>query len=130
MKKEWFSIDGRLARKKFIFRCIIIYILGVFVGMCAHTIVCTIYFFGSEYDSSLFPEIAQITGQIIGDSINLILIPILAKRWHDLNRSGMWIITFFLIPMLSWIPLLFFKGTTGSNRYGEDPLSRSPSPNP
>lgn len=46
------------------------------------------------------------------------------KRFHDLGRSGWWVIT-MMIPLVALIPtfyLLFWRGTAGANSYGQDPL--------
>ena len=51
-------------------------------------------------------------------------IAVLVKRCHDRNRTG-WFILISLIPLLNiWflVEAYFLKGTTGSNKYGEDPL--------
>ena len=62
-----------------------------------------------------------------------------AKRFHDTNRSGWCIlISIFLLAILNPIPGLyglggflaliwpgFFKGTSGPNKYGQDPLQKS-----
>ena len=72
------------------------------------------------------------------------------KRLHDRNRSGWWMIPFFVVPPLfnrfddllgdSWavvllghavnalclwgfIEMLFLRGTSGPNRFGADPLT-------
>ena len=49
------------------------------------------------------------------------------KRWHDLNRSGWWVLINF-VPLIgalvSFIVLGFVKGTDGPNRFGPDPLRR------
>ena len=47
-----------------------------------------------------------------------------AKRWHDVNRSAWWVLSLF-VPVLGWVVLVvcgFYRGTKGSNRYGDDPL--------
>lgn len=55
------------------------------------------------------------------------LLPSLAlgvRRLHDTDRSGWWYLIAF-VPLVGFIVLLVFfcsKGTTGSNRFGEDPL--------
>ena len=53
------------------------------------------------------------------------------KRCHDRGRTG-WFVLIYLVPLLCLWPiveLLFIKGTTGSNKYGEDPLGgAAPSP--
>ena len=48
------------------------------------------------------------------------------KRAHDLNWTGWWLLL-FLIPVINiyfGLQLIFLKGTTGINGYGEDPLLR------
>ncbi|MEX3229128.1 DUF805 domain-containing protein [Escherichia coli] len=53
-------------------------------------------------------------------------LPVLAlaiRRLHDTDRSGDWALLFF-VPFIGWLVLLFFfctEGTSGSNRYGNDP---------
>lgn len=48
-----------------------------------------------------------------------------AKRWHDRDKSGWWTLI-ALIPIIGGLWMLiecgFLRGTTGSNRFGEDPL--------
>jgi len=50
---------------------------------------------------------------------------IAAKRWHDRNKSAWWILIVF-VPVVGGLWYLiecgFLKGTTGSNKYGADPL--------
>jgi GPH family glycoside/pentoside/hexuronide:cation symporter len=44
------------------------------------------------------------------------------KRWHDLDRSG-YMVLIELIPVIGWLTLIwlgFFKGTSGSNKFGSD----------
>lgn len=51
-------------------------------------------------------------------------IAVQVKRCHDRGRTG-WFILIGLVPLLNiWllVELGFLKGTTGSNKYGEDPL--------
>jgi uncharacterized membrane protein YhaH (DUF805 family) len=48
-----------------------------------------------------------------------------AKRWHDRDKSAWWILINF-IPILGFFWALvengFLEGTSGTNRYGPDPL--------
>ncbi|MFP1528506.1 DUF805 domain-containing protein [Escherichia coli] len=52
-------------------------------------------------------------------------LPVLAlaiRRLHDTDRSGAW--RPFFVPFIGWLVLLVFfctEGTSGSNRYGNDP---------
>ncbi|HZP75570.1 MAG TPA: DUF805 domain-containing protein [Pseudolabrys sp.] len=56
-----------------------------------------------------------------------ILLPSLAvgaRRLHDLDRTGWWLLLIF-VPILGWIILLIWDctpGTKGANQYGPDPL--------
>lgn len=49
------------------------------------------------------------------------------KRWHDRNKSAVWIL-FALIPIIGqlWalVELGFIRGTKGPNRFGPDPIRR------
>ena len=45
------------------------------------------------------------------------------RRLHDSNRSGGWVLLYF-VPVIGWIILLIFlliAGTPGENRFGTDP---------
>lgn len=47
-----------------------------------------------------------------------------ARRLHDVDRTAWWMLL-WLIPIIGWIVLLVWtcsKGTTGPNRFGQDPL--------
>ena len=48
-----------------------------------------------------------------------------AKRWHDREKSALWIL-FSFIPIIGqiWtlVELGFIKGTKGHNRFGPDPV--------
>jgi uncharacterized membrane protein YhaH (DUF805 family) len=52
---------------------------------------------------------------------------ILAKRWHDINRSG-WSTFWSLIPVIGAVYVLvmvgFVQGTSGRNEYGPGPVYR------
>ena len=45
------------------------------------------------------------------------------RRLHDLNASGWWqLVTFIPLGQLLMIGFIFFKGTQGTNKYGEPPI--------
>ena len=46
------------------------------------------------------------------------------RRLHDTNRSGWWVLILLipLVGMIWMIVLLCLRGTSGQNRFGEDPL--------
>ncbi len=62
----------------------------------------------------------------------VVLIPtlaVMARRLHDTDRSGWWILWGYLLAIvccIGFIILLVFwiqRGTTGENKYGPDPLT-------
>ncbi|MEW6093183.1 MAG: DUF805 domain-containing protein, partial [Chloroflexota bacterium] len=57
--------------------------------------------------------------------LSWVLLMLIVKRFHDLDRSG-WNILLWMLPlagqfiyMWNWIELFFFKGTPGPNRFGD-----------
>jgi len=62
----------------------------------------------------------------------LVMVPMLwvslaiaVKRWHDRNKSGLWVLIGF-IPYIGWLWALIecgcLRGTAGPNAFGPDPL--------
>jgi uncharacterized membrane protein YhaH (DUF805 family) len=108
--KQVFSFQGRINRKPYwIF--LLVYVVGIFIA--------------AFIDAS---ATGQGTGVLFWIFILVILWPALAiqtKRWHDRNKSGLWILVNF-IPVIGPIWALiengFLAGTEGSNRFGENPI--------
>lgn len=54
-----------------------------------------------------------------------IALAVAAKRWHDRNKSAVWVL-FAFVPIIGqiWalVELGFIKGTKGHNRFGPDPI--------
>ena len=65
---------------------------------------------------------------LIGVVLAWIHLAVVAKRWHDRDKSGWWILI-TLIPVIGWIWQLiecgFLDGTPGPNRYGPSPKAYS-----
>ncbi|MEF7616531.1 DUF805 domain-containing protein [Aquincola sp. MAHUQ-54] len=59
--------------------------------------------------------------------VNLLLLwpvaAVSAKRWHDRDRSALWVLV-YLLPVIGWVWALIdnglLRGTRGPNRYGPD----------
>ena len=73
--------------------------------------------------------IAGISGiGVIGLIASLVLaLPSLAvtvRRFHDIDKSGWWMLVMFipLVGLIFFLVWMIPKGTTGANRFGEDPL--------
>ena len=65
---------------------------------------------------------------IIAFIVWLIGISLSVRRWHDLNKSGWWLLV-NVIPIIGWIYTLvmlgFMPGDQGSNNYGPPPKEGS-----
>lgn len=74
-------------------------------------------------------NIAGVSAERAENLVNLLLawpaIALSAKRWHDRNHSGWWVLV-NLVPVVGTLWALvangFLRGTAGGNRFGEDPL--------
>ena len=100
-----YSMGGRIVQSSgcfFLFSFIISLFLGVIVGL-----VGSLWFITTLYALAvLVPGLA-----------------VSARRLHDTNRSGWWILT-GLVPILGWIALLIFyveDSRPGANQYGPNP---------
>lgn len=75
-------------------------------------------------------DIARVPPEDSEPLLNLLLawplIAISAKRWHDRDKSGAWVLL-ALVPVVGWLWMLldngFCRGTPGPNRFGPDPLA-------
>ena len=63
---------------------------------------------------------------LFGILVTWISIAVGIKRFHDRNKSGVWVLILF-VPVIGSLWYLiecgFLKGTTGPNNYGADPLA-------
>ena len=112
LKEKYLSFEGRLNRKRFILRQLMLWLLALIIVLPVAIIL-------SPWSESF---------RYFSTFINIIFIAPLAsltiRRLHDLNKPAWWIISMF-IPFLNIFPCIyvtFVKGTTGSNKYGQDPL--------
>lgn len=106
---NYVKFDGRSARSEFWWVLLFVLIMNVLIGV-----------------------ITAVVGEGLGSILSLIfslaiIVPYIAlgiRRFHDLDKSGWWVIS-LLIPLVNLIMLLVFftkKGTDGPNQYGPDPL--------
>ena len=113
MNWTWFlfSFKGRISRKPFWMFNLIVFVGGILLGM--------------------FTEISGDVNEMSKSQIMFMIwvlwpsIAVQAKRWHDVDKSALWLFI-NLIPLIGPIWALvengFMLGTSGSNRFGPDPL--------
>lgn len=114
--KEMLTSNGRIPRSTY----------WTFVG-------CMFLFF------ALMSAAGQALPKSIEPVVGLLALPVIVlgiifqvKRWHDLGKSGWWVLI-NLVPfvggIITFINCGCMKGTEGPNRFGDDPLA-PPSPLP
>jgi uncharacterized membrane protein YhaH (DUF805 family) len=110
-----FSAQGRVCRYQFWVR----WALPVFVTFLVLSLILNV-----ALDSPLWATAALLIFELI---ILWPAIVIYVKRAHDRDRSG-WFVLLFFVPILNFWPLielLFVRGTVGANRFGPDPVART-----
>ncbi|MCK5237378.1 MAG: DUF805 domain-containing protein [Deltaproteobacteria bacterium] len=124
----WFSCKGRIPRStywlKFYLPLFVLYFVFMFIFMSSAV---------SSAESLQAGNNAAMSGMMGAMSaawglfVLITIYPSIAvsiKRAHDRGRSG-WFILLYFVPIVSLWPAIelgFFKGTTGTNAYGDDPL--------
>ena len=115
IKELFFTVQGRLNRKPFLLRGLVLGILSLIL-------------------SSVMGGLAETSSTVL-HLVSLLMLPLILvcaagsftliiRRWHDLGKSG-WFTLLLLIPLLNFVVMLylwFVRGTAGPNAYGEDPL--------
>ncbi len=119
--KRYADFSGRSRRQEFWMFQLFIFLVYIVFAVLAAIVG------GGLGDSSGGGVIGGILGILFLLFALGIMIPTLAltvRRLHDLDKSG-WMILIGLIPLIGSILLLVWyctQGTSGPNRFGEDPL--------
>lgn len=90
-------------------------------------LICAILFIVAIVDPNALnldsPEVSRYIITVL--VVAWVELAVAAKRWHDRDKSAWWILI-IIVPIIGtiWtlVELGFFKGTTGKNRFGPDPL--------
>lgn len=106
---QWLKFDGRIRR------------MGWWIASISTSIVSGVV--NEVRDGDVSFVITGVFG-ILALIIWLVSLSLSVRRWHDLNKSGWWLVVNF-IPILGWIytfvMLGFMPGDQGSNHYGPPP---------
>lgn len=120
--KGWFRTKGRSTRQEYILRFLMMWIF-----MCLFLFFAD---FSNTLDYSKPNLIYIIFGLLVPVTIAIVFMLsviqvffVTHRRLHDLNSSGWWqLVTFIPFGQLLMIGFIFFKGTQGTNKYGEPPI--------
>jgi len=116
IKDMFFSYRGRLNRKPFILRGLLLSVLS--------SVMSTVMTEMTEASSTVMHLLALLP-LILMVVLSVCTFMLIIRRWHDLGKSG-WFSLLMLIPLLNFLVLIFLwvkKGTDGPNAYGDDPLA-------
>lgn len=116
----WFSLKGRMARREWWLRSLILFLISF-----AFTLVIGML----DDKSGNLGNIGTVLfiATIVTVSVSSYMIS--ARRLHDLNHSGWWVLAviaasviFLPLVLAFYVWLGFFRGTNGQNRFGPDPV--------
>ena len=108
------KFDGRAPRSEYWWFLVFIFIVNV-VAVCIDLSASNIY------------EKSELFSTLAGLALLLPKLAVCVRRLHDLNKSGWWVLLFF-IPIIGPIVLIIWfvmRGTVGTNNFGEDPIPES-----
>ena len=106
--QKYATFSGRAARSEYWYFALATFLLSVAIQLLALAT----------------PTVAMVIFTILILGILLPGLGVAIRRLHDIDRSGWWYLI-VLVPFVGVILLIYWfvkKGTSGPNRYGEDPL--------
>ena len=113
-KDKFFAYEGRLNRKAFIIRALIIWVLSIIIQAIV----------GAVFDPQRSLEAFMGVYLVVSLPLTVSAIMMIIRRLHDTDHSGWW--WFILIIPLANIYGLYLlyikKGTEGLNRFGANPI--------
>ncbi|AYG69403.1 MULTISPECIES: DUF805 domain-containing protein [unclassified Rhizobium] len=130
MKKLLFTFQGRITRKK-MWLAVLIHIIAAAVVGLVFTLLWSVIPGSISEDGTYHVEGAAAVPYIVLGLAYVIFsvwsgLAVAVKRLHDRNKSG-WFFLIQFVPLIGsvWylVEVLLLKGTTGSNRFGEDAIA-------
>ena len=107
-----FTPDGRINRKEFVLFHILCYVMLFFTIIIAGTLERISGNYGIFLTLGIFFLLLVLIQRIF---INI-------RRFHDIDRSGWWLLLYLIgLGFIIFIFLCFLEGTPGPNKYGEQP---------
>ena len=119
-----FGFQGRTNRAKFWLVALAIFIVeAILFAMLGSNVAM------SDDPQEALARLGPVTSIVLllfGILVTWISIAVGIKRFHDRNKSGVWVLIIF-VPVIGSLWYLiecgFLKGTTGPNNYGPDPVA-------
>ncbi len=105
--QKYVVFEGRAARPEYWFWVLFVIVAGLILQLIGRLL------FGGMLLDHIFNLAVLLPGLAVS-----------ARRLHDTDRSGWWLLLGF-VPVIGWLVLLFFMvqpGTPGPNQFGGPPL--------
>jgi uncharacterized membrane protein YhaH (DUF805 family) len=102
--QKYVVFEGRAARPEYWFWVLFVLVAGVIIRLLGH------FLFGGIWLHNAFHLAVFLPGLAVA-----------ARRLHDTDRSGWWLLL-LLVPVIGWLVLLFFvvqPGTPGPNQFDD-----------
>jgi uncharacterized membrane protein YhaH (DUF805 family) len=109
--KKYVDFSGRARRKEFWMFALVSVVISIILNIVDRAI-------GTDNASG-----SGLLGGLYSLGVLLPTLAVGARRLHDTDRSGWWLLL-YIIPVVGWIVLIVFwamDGTVGQNKYGLDP---------
>ena len=109
--KKYAVFSGRSRRAEYWYFVLFSTLIGIGAG------VLDAFIYGLESDAIVTPSL------FISLAMMVPSIAVGTRRLHDVDKSGWWMLLWFIF-IIGWIPLFVWAvrvGTTGPNRFGDDP---------
>jgi uncharacterized membrane protein YhaH (DUF805 family) len=107
--RNYVGFSGRACRSEFWFWVLFSFLLGIFANVVDATVL-------HQRAAGL---IASLVTLLPGTAVT-------ARRLHDVNKSGWWML--IALTIIGIIPLIYWycqPGSAGENRFGPDPLPKA-----
>ena len=121
----WLSLDGRATRRDYWLRFWLAWLGVLFVLQIVLPPDAFVRFMPMEEAVAHPLSMPTPLFWVLAVAINLTAITVSVKRCHDRDRSG-WFLLMYFLPVLGqiwlFVELGFLPGTSGPNRFGPDPL--------
>jgi uncharacterized membrane protein YhaH (DUF805 family) len=110
--RNYVNFSGRACRSEYWYWALFTLLLSLVAGIIDHVV------FGSGFGGGISPLSAIVS---IGTFLPSLAVGV--RRLHDIDRTGWWLL--IVLTVIGGILLIVwacFKGTSGANRFGPDPL--------
>lgn len=121
---DWFGWQGRLGRRRFILRTLGVALVVGAAWLGALLLMLMVYGYAHHATNQpLDIVVAVVAYGVLAAGVWIVLAGE-ARRFHDLGRSGLWVLL-NLLPVAGWIAVLgvavLWPGQPQANRFGDPP---------